>query len=83
MSPVFHLTQALMERPSDGIATHHSALSGEGFIKVRRAEEAIRLDHWKQVLDADLFRVLGMVNVDYIRREQIRFYSMLIQSLEP
>lgn len=82
LSPIFYLTQALMERSSDGIVTHHSALSGDGLLRVGRPDEIIYLDHWKQVLDADLFRFFGMINVEYIRQEQIRFYSQLLEILD-
>lgn len=82
LSPIFFLTEALMSQNSDGIVTHNSARSNDGFVQVNRPERYIHLDHWKQVLDAHVFTALGMVNIQHIRREQVRFYSDLLSTLE-
>lgn len=70
---------------SDGIVSFNSAL-GLGQImttentSARQFKDArfyIALEHWEQVLDASSFLLLGIRNTDYIRDEQIRFYSGL------
>ncbi|MGZ3798475.1 MAG: esterase/lipase family protein [Pseudobdellovibrionaceae bacterium] len=81
LSPIFYLTDALTNEFSDGIVTQRSALSGGGYLQVTPENEYIHLDHWKQVLKADYFTAFGMSNIEYIRQEQIRFYSNLILQL--
>lgn len=75
---------------SDGIVAFRSAL-GLGAIQTTDAKVAqqftdrnfrINLEHWEQVLDSRSFLILGIRNIDYIRREQIRFYSGLAELIE-
>lgn len=70
---------------SDGIVSFNSAL-GLGQIMTTENTSArqfkdsrfyIALEHWEQVLDASSFLLLGIRNTDYVRDEQIRFYSGL------
>lgn len=82
LTPIFYITQLLMDSDSDGIVTHRSALQEiSGGIKVSFLNEYIHLDHCKQNLDADYYKFIGMQNTNYIRQEQIRFYKTLIPQL--
>lgn len=82
LTPIFYITQSLMDYDSDGIVTHRSALQEiSGGIKVSFLNEYIHLDHCKQNLDADYYKFIGMQNTNYIRQEQVRFYKALIPQL--
>lgn len=82
LSPVFYITQAFMKNGSDGIVTYNSALGRTKYLKIEGiTDDYIHLDHWKQAPGADIFKVLGMTNTDYIRREQKRFYSQVVKYL--
>ncbi|MGZ3772827.1 MAG: esterase/lipase family protein [Pseudobdellovibrionaceae bacterium] len=81
LSPIFYITESLMKEKSDGIVTNTSALGNAGYIQVTAATDYVHLDHWKQVLQAEYFKAMGMFNVEYIRQEQIRFYTSLLQHL--
>lgn len=70
---------------SDGIVAYRSSVGLNG-IHTTESKMAmqfvdknfrINLEHWEQVLDSRSFIILGIRNTDYIRREQIRFYSGL------
>jgi len=83
LTPIFYVTQALMDYASDGIVTHRSALGKitPTGINITISNEYVHLDHIKQNLDADYFKYMGMKNTEFVRREQIRFYSRLISEL--
>lgn len=82
LTPIFYITQSLMDSDSDGVVTHRSALREiVGGIKVSFFDGYIHLDHCKQNLDADYYKFMGMQNTNYIRQEQIRFYKSLIPQL--
>ncbi len=86
LSPVFYVTQAFMKQGSDGIVTYDSALGRTKRLSIESSvegttEDYIRLDHWKQTAGADLFKLLGMTNTEYIRKEQKRFYSKVVNYL--
>ena len=50
-------------------------------VQLRHPKYFLPLEHWEQVLDSRAFLLLGIRNTDYIRREQIRFYSGLADYL--
>lgn len=82
LSPIFYLTQLLMDSDSDGVVTHRSALREiVAGIKISFFEGYIHLDHCKQNFDADYYKWMGMQNTNYIRQEQVRFYKTLIPQL--
>jgi hypothetical protein len=79
----------ISEQYSDGIVGYGSAL-GLGAIKTtqnlsaqefRHDKYFLALEHWEQVLDYRSFILLGIRNTDYIKNEQIRFYSGLADYL--
>lgn len=79
------VTSRYITHASDGIVAFRSAI-GLGMIQTTDAKTALQfndpkyfiaLEHWEQVLDSRSFIILGIRNTDYIRREQVRFYSGL------
>lgn len=85
LSPVFYVTQSFMNQGSDGIVTYNSALGRSKSLDIEvdgTTEDYIHLDHWKQTAGSDLFKLLGMTNTDYIRKEQKRFYHKVLKYLE-
>lgn len=82
LSPEFYLTEEFMNEASDGIVTARSATSRAGLMGESPGDEYIHLDHWKQVMDADFFILMGMTDTGFIRKEQIRFYSQLLKKLD-
>lgn len=82
LTPIFYLTQALMDVPSDGVVTRRSAMAVPShLVDVQESSEYILLDHFKQNLGAEYYQSLGLQNTDYIRKEQNRFYSRLLNYL--
>ena len=85
ISAPFLVTSHYITYASDGIVAFRSSI-GVGQVQTTDGRKAmqfsdhnfrINLDHWEQVLDSRSFLMLGIRNTDYIRREQIRFYSGL------
>lgn len=79
------VTSHYITNTSDGIVAFRSAM-GVGAIQTTEGKMAAQytdrnfranLDHMEQVLPADSLILMGIRNPDYIRREQIRFYSGL------
>lgn len=89
LSMPLHVTSGYISEKSDGIVGYSSAL-GLGSILTTDNTKAIQLkdpnyflalEHWEQVLKSNSFIILGIRNTDYIRREQIRFYTGLADYL--
>ncbi|OFZ30182.1 MAG: hypothetical protein A2622_10065 [Bdellovibrionales bacterium RIFCSPHIGHO2_01_FULL_40_29] len=85
ISVPLRVTSHFISSKSDGIVAYSSAL-GLGSIKTTESKQAqqflvsniaIKLEHWEQVLEPNAFIFLGVRNIGYIQREQIRFYSSL------
>lgn len=84
------VTSYFISEKSDGIVGYSSAL-GLGSIKTTDNKIAqqysfdkyfLNLEHWEQVLDSQSFIFLGIRNTDFIKNEQIRFYSGLADFLK-
>lgn len=83
------ITNFYTSEKSDGIVGYSSALA-LGEIKTTDNKTAkqfrdpnffLALEHWEQVLDGRSFLMLGVLNPNYIRNEQIRFYTGLADLL--
>ncbi|HPI39925.1 MAG TPA: hypothetical protein PLJ21_03925 [Pseudobdellovibrionaceae bacterium] len=84
----FVFTHNIIGQPSDGIVDIQSSLglknlstsSGEK-IPITLHDETLKLDHWEQVLDAQIFDLMGVTNPQYILNQQIQFYKQLATDL--
>ena len=63
---------------SDGIVALSSSL---GYPQAKISNSFIRLEHWEQVLDPSAFAFLGIRNTNFIRQEQLRFYTALAHQI--
>lgn len=89
LSSVLMITDALGgDSASDGIVTWDSAFAVKNFVSKsgrniapKLMKDYAHLEHWEQVVDHRLFFPLGVLNLDYIKREQDRFYAQLAQNL--
>lgn len=78
LSWVMSISGNLTGEASDGVVPIASALD----LRVEHLNDQIALEHWEQVLDYHLFGLLGVANTGYVEREQRRFYSALIDSID-
>lgn len=89
LSPPLSVTSDFISEISDGIVGYSSALGLNNVpttdetinVQIKKPNYFFALEHWEQVLDSNSFLILGIFNLSYIRREQIRFYSGLADYL--
>lgn len=89
LSSPLHVTSRYISEKSDGIVGYSSALGLSNIlttdnnraIQLKDPNYFLALEHWEQVLKSNSFIILGIRNTDYIRREQIRFYTGLADYL--
>jgi pimeloyl-ACP methyl ester carboxylesterase len=79
LSWVLTITGNLNGQISDGIVPLNSSL-GYSAASLRMSDK-IRLEHWEQVLDYRAFSLLGTANTGFIRDEQRRFYTALMETV--
>jgi pimeloyl-ACP methyl ester carboxylesterase len=81
--------QALIKEPSDGIVTVDSALNPVGLaslvtrnrstLNLQIHKEVLNLEHWEVILDAELTRLYGILNVGSLREAQKKIYTYILQ----
>ena len=89
LSPPLSVTSDFISEISDGIVGYSSALGLNKLLTtdstmtvlIKKPKYFFALEHWEQVLDSHSFLLLGIFNTNYIRQEQIRFYSGLADYL--
>ncbi|MEK6628756.1 MAG: hypothetical protein AABY53_09030 [Bdellovibrionota bacterium] len=89
LSAPLRVTSYYISDKSDGIVSYTSALAVGSILTTENLKATqlqdpnyfLALEHWEQVLESDSFIFLGIRNTDYIREEQLRFYSALTDYL--
>lgn len=86
----YYLASMGVDEYSDGIVTLRSGMAYDksclaGVLKQQRVinDVVANLDHGEQNLHHTIFKLIGVVNTEWIKKEQIRFYSEVIRKLQP
>lgn len=82
MSTLLLPTYLIINEDCDGIVAWKSSFAANN-IKTKSEKafnyevknDYIHLDHWEQVLDYRFFKILGILNIDYVQKEQQRFFT--------
>lgn len=78
--------QQIAGEPSDGIVTVSSSLDTSVLsqyspkVQVVTHQELLPLEHWEQVADANIFNLIGVVNLGSLKEAQQKMFSNLLKT---
>lgn len=85
LSPPLAVFQALIREPSDGIVSVRSSLGASALftrnpsLELNIHREWIDLEHWEFIANAQLFALMGVLNIGSLQTAQSRAYRDILR----
>lgn len=86
LSPPLAVFQALIQEPSDGIVSVRSSLEASALftqnpsLELNIHRERLDLEHWELIANAELFALIGVLNIESLKTAQWRAYREILRS---